>query len=45
MQKPFASQQEIAVMLSITKDSVKWNINKLRNSGVIRRVGPDRGGY
>jgi len=45
LKDPFASRQELAKTLKITEDSVKWNINKLRNSGIIRRVGPDKGGH
>ncbi len=26
-------------------DGVKWNLDKLKKSGKIRRVGPDRGGH
>ena len=42
---PFISRKELAKTLGMTEDSVKWNINKLRDSGHVRRVGPDRGGY
>jgi ATP-dependent DNA helicase RecG len=29
----------------MTEDRVKWNLNKLKTQGQIRRVGPDKGGY
>ena len=44
-QNPFAGRQELAKTLGMTEDSVKWNMNKLRDSGTIRRVGPDKGGH
>lgn len=44
-QNPFASRQELAGALGMTEDRVKWNINKLRNAGTIRRVGADKGGH
>ncbi len=31
--------------LDISADTVKEYINKLRKKGIVRRVGPDRGGY
>ncbi|MCL2484767.1 MAG: Fic family protein [Endomicrobia bacterium] len=42
---PSASRQELAKTLRMTEDRVKWNINKLREAGTIRRVGPDKGGH
>jgi len=29
----------------ITEDGIYWNIKKLKEGGIIRRVGPDKGGY
>lgn len=45
IENPFASRKELAKKLKMTEDRVKWNINKLRDSGDIRRIGPDKGGY
>ena len=42
---PFASRQELAKKLEMTEDKVRWDMNKLRKSGKIQRVGPDKGGY
>lgn len=28
-----------------TRDGIKYHINKLQNQGIIKRVGPDKGGY
>ncbi len=44
-QNSFASRQELARTLGMTVDRVKWNINKLRDAGVLRRVGADKGGH
>ena len=29
----------------LSQDGVKWNLDKLKKSGKIRRVGPERGGH
>ena len=42
---PGASQQEIAKILgNISSNGVKYHLRKMRDSGLIRRVGPDKGG-
>lgn len=45
LQNPKSSRQELASLLGITADGVKWNLDKLKKEGKIRRVGPDKGGY
>ncbi len=32
-------------MCGITEDGFYWNIKKLKEGGIIRRVGPDKGGH
>ena len=44
-QNPTITRTQIAVAARLTPDSVKWNLDKLKASGIIRRVGPDRGGH
>ncbi len=45
-EKPTVSRKEIAVLLgSITEDGVKYHLNNLKKKGLIKRVGPDRGGH
>ena len=29
----------------ITKKAVEYNIDKLKGKGILKRIGPDRGGY
>lgn len=43
--KPTASRQELSLLLGMTENQVRGAINKLRDAGAIRRVGPDKGGY
>ena len=43
---PSASRKEITENVeNITEDGVKYNLNRLQQTGLIRRVGPDKGGY
>ena len=37
--------QELADSLGKTRDGIKYHINKLQNLGILKRVGPDKGGY
>jgi ATP-dependent DNA helicase RecG len=38
------SMQELANKIDITYDGIKWQLNKLKSQGVIRRDGADKGG-
>ena len=40
-----ATRAELAAATGLTTDGVKWNLDKLKKSGKIRRIGPDRGGH
>lgn len=43
---PTAGRAELAKILGgITEDGVKYHLTKLKKQGIIRRVGPDKGGY
>ncbi len=43
---PYVSRREIAELIgSITEAGIKYQLNKLKKDGIIKRVGPDRGGY
>ncbi len=39
------SNKDLADVCGITEDGVYWNIKKLKEQGIIRRIGPDKGGY
>jgi predicted HTH transcriptional regulator len=36
--------QDIANELHLSYDGIKWQINKLKSQGIIRREGADKGG-
>lgn len=39
------TQKELAAVIGITEDGVKYHITRLREKGVLKRIGPDKGGY
>ena len=41
---PRATRKELAELVGITADGIKWNIEKLKKAGKLRRIGPDKGG-
>lgn len=42
---PSATRADLAKATGLSTDGVKWNLDKLKKSGKIRRIGPDRGGH
>jgi ATP-dependent DNA helicase RecG len=42
---PAVSAQELADMIGITRRAVEKHLSKLKEKGVIERVGPDKGGH
>ena len=42
---PMIAIEELAEKCGLTRDGINYNIRKLKNKGVIRRVGPDKGGH
>lgn len=44
-QNPSMTRMQISDAIGLSQEGVKWNLDKLKTSGIIRRVGPDRGGY
>lgn len=42
---PSITRNELAEMLNITSDGIKYNLKKLKDNNIIERVGPDKGGF
>ena len=43
---PSSSRRAIAEKLGdITEDGVKYQLNKMKSQGLIKRIGPDKGGH
>ena len=41
---PRVTRKELAELVGMTADGIKWNLEKLKKIGKIRRIGPDKGG-
>ena len=39
------TQKELAAVIGITEDGVKYHIARLRKKSLLKRIGPDKGGY
>lgn len=39
------SIEELAELCGLTRDGINYNIRKLKNKGIIKRIGPDKGGH
>jgi len=44
VKKPAINGRELAEAAGLTEAGVRYNLNRLRKDGVLRRVGPDKGG-
>lgn len=42
---PYITRNEMAIECAVTSDAIKLQIKNLKDKGIIRRVGADRGGY
>ena len=42
---PKLSRSDLATLLKLREDGVKYQIKKLKDKGIIKREGPDKGGY
>ena len=42
---PEITTEELSEKCGVTKDGIKWQLKKLKSQGIIRRVGPDKGGH
>ncbi len=42
---PKITRNELAEKIGITPNGIKYNLDKLKKEGKIRRIGPAKGGY
>ncbi|MFZ2357597.1 MAG: hypothetical protein WAW67_07265, partial [Candidatus Omnitrophota bacterium] len=45
LKNPAISKQMLQQEGSLTKKAVDYNISKLKEKGIIKRIGPDKGGH
>lgn len=43
-ENPDISQQDLAVALGLTREGIRYHLNKMKRAGTLRHVGPARGG-
>lgn len=41
---PYISIQELASKMRLSEKGVEWQIKSLKKNGVLKRIGPDKGG-
>ena len=39
------TQEELSVKTGLNRRGVEWNLQQLKEKGILKRVGPDRGGH
>ncbi len=44
-QNPEVTREELATFAGITSDGIKYHLRRMRKNGVIRRIGPNKGGH
>lgn len=44
-ENPHITQKELEELTGLSRSGVEWNIKKLKEEGIIKRVGPDKGGH
>ena len=44
-ENPSITNKELARLFDITEDGVFYHIKKMKAAGIIRRIGPDKGGH
>ena len=44
-QNPQITRKELSDVLGITEDGVKFHLGQLKEKGLLRRIGPDKGGH
>ena len=42
---PQVTQKELEIVTGLTRRGVEWNLSKLKSLGLIKRIGPNKGGF
>ena len=42
---PTITQEELSAKTRLSRRGIEWNLKALKDKGLIRRIGPDKGGY
>ena len=44
-ENPAITQNELKLKTGLTRRGIEWNLKKLKDHGILRRIGPDKGGH
>lgn len=44
-ENPYITQEELAERTNLTRRGIEWNIKHLKEKGLLKRIGSDKGGY
>ncbi|MDP2921212.1 MAG: ATP-binding protein [Candidatus Omnitrophota bacterium] len=44
-ENPGVTQQEISKKTGLTRRGIEWNLKRMKDEGLIHRIGPDKGGH
>ena len=44
-ENPHITRRELAGQIGITEDGIKYHLGKMKEKGILKRIGPDKGGY
>jgi len=44
-ENPNITRKKLAFVIGVTEDGIKYHIANLKKKGLLRRTGPDKGGY
>ena len=44
-ENPQITQRDLSEKTGLTRRGIEWNIEKLKEKGLLKRVGPDKGGH
>ncbi len=42
---PYITHRDLAEILGLSEDGIYYNIKKLKQKGILRRIDPDKGGH
>jgi ATP-dependent DNA helicase RecG len=42
---PAITREQLAEAIGVTADGIRYHLRKLKQDNIIRRVGPDKGGF
>ena len=44
-QNPYVTRKQLSETIGITEDGIKFHLNHMKKAGLLKRVGPDKGGH